>query len=108
MVASIAIVTVMMASLFVPLANAAPMTGTLHILKYSMDDVSQAGESTGGLQENGQLPANAVPLAGVIFEVSEMTPADGKAWGDSDLIFPKTGQEAIDAANAGLVKADVR
>lgn len=104
MVASIAIVTVMMASLFVPLANAAPMTGTLHILKYSMDDVSQAGESTGGLQENGQLPANAVPLAGVIFEVSEMTPADGKAWGDSDLIFPKTGQEAIDAANAGLVK----
>lgn len=105
-VVSMVMATVMLLSLFTPLVNAAPEAekGNLHIFKYAMDDVSQAGPSTGGLQEQGQLPPGTTPLPGVIFEVWEMTPAGGQSWGENGIPFPKNGWEALDAAKYGAIE----
>lgn len=106
-VVSMVMATVMLLSLFTPLVNAAPETetGNLHIFKYAMDDVSQAGPSTGGLEaENGQIPSDATPLPGVIFEVWKMLPSGGQSWGENNIPFPKNGWEALDAAKYGEIE----
>lgn len=103
-VVSMVMATVMLLSLFTPLVNAAPISGNLHIFKYAMDDVSQAGESTGGLQEQGELPPGTTPLPGVIFEVWEMTPPGGQSWGENGILFPTNGWKALEAEKNGEIE----